>query len=115
MADEHRKRVELNRRGLQMRTMIAGYEDSIAPQQLGGGGAARSATDHLMFKKLKLHSRTEAAEMENVGKMEVDPAEEAALAAEVEAALAEPMEVATEEATAEEVPAQVQVFFMPPT
>ena len=69
-----------------------------------------------MFKKLKLHNRTEAAKMENVYEMEADPAE-------VEAALDEPMEVATEEATDEDVPAQVhvqvslwqgQVFFKPP-
>ena len=84
MADIHRKRVELDRRQFQMRTMIAGFEDLIAPQQQGGGGAARPTTDHLMFKKLKLHNWTEATKIENVHKMEADPAE-------VEAALAESM------------------------
>ena len=62
-----------------------------------------------MFKKLKLPNRTETAKMENIYKMDADPDEEAALAAEVEAARAEPMEVATEEATSEDAPAQVQV------
>ena len=53
--------------------------------------------DHLMFKKLKLHKWTEAAKMESAGEIvyekETDPAEEAALAVEVEAALAGPREV----------------------
>ena len=62
-------------------------------------------TVHLTFRRVKLHSRTEAA-----------------LAAEIEASLAQPMEVATE-ATSEDAPAQVQVqvnswqgrvFFKPP-
>ena len=48
-------------------------------------------TVHLTFRRVKLHSRTEAA-----------------LAAEIEASLAQPMEVATE-ATSEDAPAQVQV------
>ena len=39
MADEHRKRMELDRRQLQLRTLIAGLEDLIPPQQIGGDGA----------------------------------------------------------------------------
>ena len=31
MANEHRKRVELDRRQLQLRTLIAGFENSIPP------------------------------------------------------------------------------------
>ena len=40
MMDEHRKCVELDTRQLKMRTLIAGLEDSIAPQQKGERGAA---------------------------------------------------------------------------
>ena len=91
VVDEHRKCVELDKRQLQIRTLINGFKEPIAPQQQARAGAARSTTDHLMFRRLKLHNRTEAA-----------------LAAEIEAALAEPMEVATE-ATSEDALAQVQV------
>ena len=58
MADE---RVELNKKLTQMLTLIAGFENSIAPQQQGGDGAARSSADLLMCKKLKLHNQAEAA------------------------------------------------------
>ena len=78
MAEEHGKIVELDKRPTQMITLIAGFEDSIAPQQQGGGGAARYTTYHLMFKKLKLHNRTEAAKMENSYEMEAGTGEEAA-------------------------------------
>ena len=84
VVDEHRKRGELDKRQIQMMTLIASFEESIAPQQQGECGAARSAADHLMFEKLKLHTRTEAAKMEsgmdNVDEMEADPAEDAAAA-----------------------------------
>ena len=94
MMDEHRKCVELDTRQLKMRTLIAGLEDSIAPQQQGEGGAAQSTTGHLTVKKLKLHDRTEAV-----------------FAAEVEAARAEPMEVAPEDAPAQ---VQAQLRYKPP-
>ena len=51
--DEHRRCVEFNKRQLEMLTLIAGLEDSLAPQQ-GGGGAVRPGAGHLMFEKLKL-------------------------------------------------------------
>ena len=61
--------------------------------------------------------------MKLLNRTKADPGEEAALAAEVEAARAEPMEVATVEATSEDAPVQVQVqlsswqarvFYKPP-
>ena len=91
VVDDHKKCVELDMRQLQIRTLITGFKEPIAPQQQGGGGAAQSMTVHLMFRRLKLQSRREAA-----------------LAAEIEASLAEPMEVATK-ATSEDAPAHVQV------
>ena len=51
--DEHRKCVEFDKRQLELLTLIAGLEDSLAPQQ-GVGGAARPGAGHLMFEKLKL-------------------------------------------------------------
>ena len=51
--DEHRRCVEFDKQQLELLTLIAGLEDSLAPQQ-GVGGAARPGTGHLMFEKLKL-------------------------------------------------------------
>ena len=51
--DEHRKCVEFGKRQLEMLTLIAGLEDSLAPQ-LGVGGAAQPGVGHLIFEKLKL-------------------------------------------------------------
>ena len=45
--------MEFNKRQLDMLTLIAGLEDSLAPQK-GGDGAARARAGHLMFEKLKL-------------------------------------------------------------
>ena len=47
MADKHVKRVELDKRQTQMITLITGFKNSTAPQQQGGGEAARSTADQL--------------------------------------------------------------------
>ena len=93
--DERRKRVKLDKRQTQIRTVIAGFKDSLALQQQGGGGAARSAADHLMFGNLKLHTQAEATEADSAA--EIVYKRESALAAEVEAALNEPMAVEDED------------------
>ena len=90
--------MELDRRQLELRTLIDRFQDLIPPQQKGGDGAARSTTDHLVFTRLKLHNRREAG-----------PDKKAALMTEVEAARAESTEVVTKEATPKDAPAQVQV------
>ena len=81
----------LDKKLTQMLALIADIEDLLAPQEQGGGGAARPSANLLAFEERKPLNQTEADDMESTG--ETVHEREVALAVEDEAASAEPREV----------------------
>ena len=72
--DECGKHVELDKKLTQMLTLNFGFEQSRAPQEQEGGGAAQPSADLRTFEKLEPPNRTEAAKMEPTKEIEKEAA-----------------------------------------